>query len=389
MKKFAYVFSGLVVFLMLALAAAAQDTGRLDGQVLDKDGKPDPDVTVQIKNSGTGQTYTTKTDKNGKYVQLGIAPGIYDVTFISDKDGLNYSVHTQIAAVESNPVNISIKDLLAKNEMANPEAEKKKEEAENKFKEMKEHFQNGLNAMNDATPLRAQLKTAPADQASGIKDKLNADYTTAISEFEIAEQDAAADPKGAKNHALVLAHLGEAYEFAERYDDAAATFQKAIDLQPQAPFYTHISTNLANAAVAQTDPKARDQKLADAASACDKAIALDPTLAAMCWKNIGIVLSNKGLLPQAVTPLQKASQADPKDAQTWYLLGGALASTIETKQEGDKLVYNIPPGTLDAYQHCMDNATGTPLADQCKASLEGLQQLAGGEDITVKTRKKK
>lgn len=389
MRKFAYMLGGLMVFLMLGLAAAAQDTGRLDGQVLDKDGKPDPDVTVQIKNTATSQTYTAKTDKSGKYVQLGISPGVYDVTFTSDKDGLNYTARVQIQAVEGSPLNVSIKDLMAKNAMANPEAEKKKAEEENKFKEMKEHFQNGLNAMNDAATLRTQLKSATPDQKSGIQEKLTADYTTAVNEFQVAEQDASADPKGAKNHALVLAHLGEAYEFAGRYDDAASTFQKAIDLQPQAPFYTHVSTNLANSAVAQTDPKVRDQKLADASAACDKAIALDPTLAAMCWKNIGIVLSNKGLLPQAVTPLQKASQADPKDAQTWYLLGGALAATIETKQEGDKIVYNIPPGTLDAYQHCMDNSPGTPLADQCKAALDGLQQLAGGEETTVKNRKKK
>jgi tetratricopeptide (TPR) repeat protein len=387
MRQFWQAASAVALLAMFAMGAVAQDTGRLDGQVLDKDGKPDPDVAVQMKNTGTGQTYTTKTDKTGKYVQLGIAPGTYDVTFTSDKDNLNYTEHVQIAAAEANPLNISIKDLLAKNAVANPEAEKKKTEEETKYKAMKEHFQNGLNAMNDAAPLRTQLKAAPADQKSAIQDKLNADYTTAINEFEQADQTAS--PKEVKNHALVLAHLGEAYEFAGRYDDAATAFQKAIDLQPQAAFYTHISTNLANAAVAATDPKVRDQKLTDAAAACDKGIALDPTVAAMCWKNMGIVLSNKGLLAQAVAPLEKASQADPKDAQTWYLLGGALTATIQTKTEGDKEVYSIPPGTLEAYQHCIDNSPNTPLADQCKQALDGLQQLSGGEDLTVKNRKKK
>lgn len=385
MKRVLYGIFALVVALILAGAAVAQ-SGRLDGQVLDKEGKPYPDVTVQIKNTATSQTFTVKTDKDGKFVQLGIGPGMYDVTFSNENDGFSYSTRVQVSSDENSPLNISVKDLVAKGAIANPDAEKKKAEEENKFKEMKEHFQNGLNAMDAATPLRTQLKSAPADQRAPIQDKLTADYTTAINEFQQADQDAS--PKEAKNHALVLAHLGEAYEYAGRYDDAATTFQKAIVLQPQAPFYTHVSTDLANSAVAESDPKVRDQKLADAAADCDKAVALDPTLAAMCWKNMGIVLSNKGLLPQAVTPLQKATQADPKDALTWYLLGGALSSTIDTKETGGKVIYIIPPGTLEAYQHCVDNSPGTPLGEQCKAAISQLQQLSGGEDITVKTRKK-
>jgi len=386
MKRVLYGCWALALVLALATVAAAQND-QLGGKVLDKDGNPYPDVTVQIKNTATGQSYTTKTDKGGNYVQLGISAGLYDVTFTNEKDNLNYTVRVQISADQENPLNVSVKDLLARNAIANPEAEKKHAEEENKFKAMKEHFQNGINAMNDAAPLREQLKTAAADQKGAIQDKLNADYTTAINEFEQAEQSAG--QKEVKNHALVLAHLGEAYEYAGKYDDAAATFQKAIDLQPQAAFYTHVSTNMANSAVAQTDPKVRDQKLADAGANCDKAVALDPSLAAMCWKNIGIILSNKGLLPQAVAPLQKAAQASPKDAQTWYLLGSALAATIETKQEGDKLIYNIPPGTLDAYENCVSNSPNSPLAAQCQAALDGLKQLAGGEDVTVKNRKHK
>ena len=377
---------GLAAVLILAGIAAAQ-TGQLTGQVLDKEGKPYPEVTVEIKNTATNQTFTTKTDKDGKFTQLGVGPGIYDVTFSNDKDGFNYGTRVQISAAQSEPLNISVKDLIAKNLIANPDAAKKKNEEESKFKEMKEHFQNGLNAMTDAATQKAALKSAPPDQKSGIQDKLTADYTTAISEFQAADQ--AASPKEAKNHALVLGHLGEAYEATGRFDEAAEAFEKAIALNPQGPFYTHEATNLANSATQQTDPKVRDQKLADAGASCDKATALDPTLTGLCWKNIGIVLSNKGLLAQAVAPLQKASTADPKDPQVWYLLGNALTATISSKQEGDKEIYTIPPGTTEAYQHCIDAAAGQPIADQCKQALDGLQALSGGSDLTVKNRKKK
>ena len=59
--------------------AAAQGNNQLDGQVLDLQGKPLPDATVTLKSEDTGQVYYLKTDKNGKFVQLGMNAGIYDV----------------------------------------------------------------------------------------------------------------------------------------------------------------------------------------------------------------------------------------------------------------------------------------------------------------------
>ena len=134
---------------------------------------------------------------------------------------------------------------------------------------MKAHFDAGMAAMNDSTTLRTQLKTAPADQQSGIKDKLNTDYQTAITELQQAEQGVL--PKDTKTHAIVWSNLGQAYEFAGRYDEAAAAFQKAAELQPQASYYDHLSINLANVAAAQ--PTLDKAKLAEAGAACDKAAA--------------------------------------------------------------------------------------------------------------------
>ena len=146
---------------------------------------------------------------------------------------------------------------------------KKREEEENKFKNMKQHFDAGMAAMNDSATLRPQLKTAPADQLAGIKEKLSADYQTAITELQQAEQGV--PPKDTKSHAVVWSNLGQAYEFAGRYEEAASAFAKAIELQPQVPFYEHLSTNLANAAAAQ--PTLDAAKLTDASAACEKAAA--------------------------------------------------------------------------------------------------------------------
>ena len=286
---------------------------------------------------------------------------------------------------------IDLKQIAAQ-QSSNPEEQKKQEAENNSFKAMKEHFDAGNAAMQDVATQRAQLATAP--DKSAVNEKIKSDAQTAINEFKQAEQGVSA--KDVKNHALVWANLGQAYDAAGQYDDAAAAYQKAIDLQPQPIFYTKLSLSLANAAATGSDPAAAQQKVTDAGAACDKAAAADPTnstAAAICWKNIGIIMNNKGDLKDAVTPFQKATSLNPKDAQSWFLLGGALTGEIQTQTVGDKVTYTIPPGTLEAYQKCIDADPSGPYAAQAKAALDGLAQYsqaqATGFDDAKSTKKKR
>jgi tetratricopeptide (TPR) repeat protein len=387
MTKVFTILSAMVFALMLATSALAQDTGRVNGLILDKEGKPYADVTVTMKNNDTGQTYTIKTDKSGKFVQLGMKGGIYVITSTNAKDNFTFSEKMLVTMDKDNDYKLDVKAAMAAD---GPSAEeiKKREEEQNKFKDMKLHFDNGVKAMADANDVRTQLRTAAADQKSALQEKRAADCQTAVTEFTQAEQGVTA--KEVKNHALVWANLGAADECAAKYDDATASFQKAIDLAPAAGYYTGLATNDANAGAASTDPKVSEAKFTDASAACDKAVALDPAAGATCWKNLGIVLSNKGRMKDAVAPLQKATTADPKDAQAWMMLGNALTATIEPKQEGDKMTYIIPPGTADAYQKAIDLAgPGTPVAKQAQEALDGINAMSGGQDTTVGARKKK
>jgi tetratricopeptide (TPR) repeat protein len=386
MRRLISVCGALAAVLLLASVAAAQNA-RAVGQVLDRDGKPWADVTVVMK-SDTGRTFTVKTDKSGKYSQIGLQGGLYTFTLTDAGGTLNFTEKHQIGADGDTEVDFNFKELAAQ-AGPSPEEQKKREASANAFKEMATHFNAGKAAMDDSDALRKQLATAPADQKSAIQDKLDADYKTAIDELQQAEQGV--QPKDVKNHAVVWSTLGQAYDRAGRYDDAAGAYQKAVDVNPQPSYYADLSTALVNVAVAQTDPAALTSKLADAGAACDKATALDTTTTAAttarCWKNEGIILSNKGHLAEAVVPLQKASQADPKDAQTWFLLGGALASQIVTKQEGTKLTYTFPPGLIDAYQQCIAADPNGPYAGQAKATLDGLNQLSGGTSTLVNEKK--
>jgi tetratricopeptide (TPR) repeat protein len=367
-KTLVHICSVLALIALTAIAAAAQGTGRLDGEIRDDKGNVYPDVTVTIKNPETGASATTKTDKNGKFAILGLRSGVYTVTLANDKDKLNFQDKTQIQEGSENTYKVNFKDLLAKQAAEHPDEVKKKDEEQTKFEGLKAHFMAGVAAMNDAKAVKTQLQTAPTDQS--LKDKLAADYQTAATEFKAAEQ--AAGPKDIANHSLSWANLGAADEGLSLWADAATAFQNAIDLKPSAPYYVAEATDLA-----------KSGKGDDAPAACDKAIALDPTVAVMCWKNLGIVLSNMGKMKEAAAFLQKATAADPKDDQAWYLLGNALSATIDTKQQGEKMVYIIPPGTVEAYQTCIDVKPSGPYAGQAKAAIDGLKQLDQGVDTTV------
>jgi tetratricopeptide (TPR) repeat protein len=68
--------------LTLAAPVLAQDwkgMGRLEGRVLDPDGKPLPDVTVKLNLPSRGGGTTIKTDKKGHWAIGGIASGAWQI----------------------------------------------------------------------------------------------------------------------------------------------------------------------------------------------------------------------------------------------------------------------------------------------------------------------
>jgi uncharacterized GH25 family protein len=206
MRKLIRVWAALTLALLFTGIAMAQTTARLDGEILDKEGKPYPEVTVEIKSVDTGQTYNQKTDKDGKFAQLGLRSGIYTITLTNKKDNLTYGpVKTLVDRTkDTNNFKVDFKELAAETAAAHPEEIKKREEQEDKFKAMKGHFDAGVAAMADATDLQKQIKAAAsADQKTPLQTKRTADCQTAITEFQQAEQGVG--PKEVGNHARTSA----------------------------------------------------------------------------------------------------------------------------------------------------------------------------------------
>ena len=273
-------------------------------------------------------------------------------------------------------------------------ATKTKDDAVKRSELMKPHFANGNQAMQDAKAIRQQLQTATSDQKTSLLARMKEDYQTAITEYEQAIEEAEVrDENGLqvigkigvirnglvsqqkavdmlvqdKDLPVILSNLGLAYGGVGQYEVAINTLEQAAMLKPAVGTYMELGTDLAQVG-----------KMPEALAACDKILTVDSTarnMQAGCYKNVAIVLTNKGKLVDSIAPLQKVTLLNPQDSLAWKLLGDSLLSTITSKSQDGKIVYIIPPGTVEAYQRYLQLDPNGPYAGQVKSVLEGLARF--------------
>jgi tetratricopeptide (TPR) repeat protein len=374
----------LAAILVAALASvfspqAAAQMGSISGTILSMEGKPWPEVTVRAV-SDQGAKQETKTDTAGRFSFPNLRTGIYTIFVLfpppNDKQAPYEAGMCKVSSGEDAKVDVDFKAVLAKQGTAAQEQVKKQEEAKGKMEGLKAHFAAGNALIDQEKQAKADLAKAPADQRDAAKQKLADLGDQAVKEFqEAAKNLVEKDP----NAHLVWFKLGEAYETANRFDEAAQAYQQAIAAKGDVPGYYN---NLGNAL-------AKAGKIEEAKAAYTKSAELDPPNAATAWRNFGISLYNANKLGDAVEPLQKSAELDPKNPQTWYLLGASLVYRMTTKKVGDKEEVIFAPGTIEAYQKAVElDPTGT-WGQQAKQGLEQLQLMAPGIDTKVNLKKKK
>ncbi|PYU19569.1 MAG: hypothetical protein DMG32_24210 [Acidobacteria bacterium] len=360
----------------VAISAAAQEKekpAKIHGQVFDVSGNPfgGGAVVVSVRNSTTGQSTDFPADSQGRYRSGNLAAGTYSVD-IKVQGKSAYSQIVQLTAGQDTQQDFNFKEMQNQQSEQVAEAAKKNEEAKVKFSAMKQHFDAGNAALEQAKQTRAQMDKMPKAEQASAQGQLDQADTTAVTEYSTAlEQTSETDP----NRNIVLARLGEAYEVDNKYSDAAAAYAKAVALKPDPSYYNNLGNSLA-----------RTGKIDDALTAYQKAIELDPMNTAMYWRNFSIGLYNSGRIKESVDPLKKATEADPKNAQAWYLLGAALVNTMDFRKEGDKMVPVLQPGTQEAYQKAIELDPNGQWGAQAKQGLEALQAMGVGIDTRVNTR---
>jgi hypothetical protein len=366
-----------LVLVCFAPPAAAQDnkvdptkTGTVRGAIKDEGGKPMEGVTVTLKPDGGGPEIAITTDATGKYLKGGIPPGPYAASFTVNGEVV-YNGPIKVVAGHDFVVNVSLADPDVK---AFRERTKAVAEEMKKSNTIKGHYETGHTALLQAQDLHKQQLHAPADQRDSFTPKITPLATQAVTEFQQALELVGNNDEDRRS---ILGLLGDAYDTMGKYDEEAQALKKAAEINPPAAGYYN---NLGNAL-------AKAGKIDEAKAAYLKSGELDPANAAQAYRNFGAVLYNAGGLanPAIVDILKKATDGDPKNAQGWFLYGAALAANMQTKQEGEKIIFTLLPGTVEAYEKCIELDPNGPLATLARQGLEELKAMGLGVDTKVTT----
>jgi tetratricopeptide (TPR) repeat protein len=373
-----YALAAILALGMLgcfATRAAAQE-GKMAGTIIDFDGNPWANLPVKIK-SEQGATTESKTDAAGKFSYTGLKNGKYTFTVQPPQMQTPFEVPVEVRGADTPPVNINFKEILEKQ---NPEAAakyKQQQADQKKFQGMKEQFAKGVALLDQERAAKAELTKAPADQRDAAKAKIADLSNQAVSAFQDGLKAA---PEKDPNIHLFWARMGEAYDLAGRNDEAINAYQQAIAGKPDNPSYYNNLGNILG----------RTGKIDEARAAYAKCAELDPPNAAMAWRNFGISLYQAQRMVEAIEPLKKATELDPKSAQAWYLLGACMVADPSIyKTVGSKIEVTPRPGTIEAYQKAIELDPTGPWGTQAKQGLEQLQQLTGGIETKVGNKKKK
>jgi tetratricopeptide (TPR) repeat protein len=370
MHRIAICLALATLSLGLPVATAAQTTA-VSGQILKSGGASWTNLRVEILNVATGEVYAVTTDKDGRYSQWGLRPGPYKISLVDRSNpSFAYSETHDLRGPEENDVSINFSRSPAP---ARGQRGSDREEDAARFNAVKAHFNSATGAMQDAESLCAELPAAPPDQRSEIQRKLAADYQTAIEQFQLAEQ---AGPRlDANTHAMVLNNLANAYDFSGNAADAISTYERAVELSPEAVAYENLAKLQANRTVTRAAPV----DLSDPSASCTNAASIDPVIGAKCWRNLGIIFDNSSKLSAAAISWRNATALDPKDAQAWLQLGETLLRTVEFKHDAVKVVPVFPAEAAAALQKCIVADPAGPYAEQAKLLLTELAsyQFAG------------
>jgi tetratricopeptide (TPR) repeat protein len=358
-QRFAWVvLVGLVLGLCIP-SVFAQSTGTVKGVCRDAEGKP-IDGTVVWLSLDSGRKYTLKLNKKGEYFSLGITTGKYNVTLYG-ADG------KEIFHFNGLPVGLdeTTQDFDMKKEAAaqaagqgmTPEQLKQMQEQQAKIQKENANVKT-LNEKLNAAKVAADagdLETA----INTMKDATQADTTRDLLFFKLADYYRLSAPKQT-----------DPAEKKNRYDLAAVTYQKAIDLRTANPDPKDPDANAKLAAYYNNmaEAYAKQNKVDEAVAAYTKAGQLDPPRAGQYNFNIGAVLTNAGKVDDAIVAFDKVIAVDPTKADAYYWKGVNLIGKATLK--GDKMV--APDGTAEAFNKYLELAPTGSYAQPAKDMLASI-----------------
>jgi tetratricopeptide (TPR) repeat protein len=266
------VVAAAVVCAVSVAPALAQSVVR--GKVTDAKGQPVPDATILFEATDANRKTTTKTDKNGDFLQVGLASGGYSVTASKDKVGTQ-TLKLNVRQGPNNPLNFSLSTS------------------------------SGVSSADKEAAAAVQATAGAAIEAmkAGRHDEAIAKFTEVIAKVPTCVD--------------CYYNLGVAHAAKQQYTEAEAAFKKAIELKPDSG---EAYTGLANIYNAQ---KKFDLAAEASGNAAKYAGAAGGGAGAEAAYNQGVILWNAGKYAEAKAQFEAAVKADPTMGLAHYQLGMA------------------------------------------------------------------
>jgi tetratricopeptide (TPR) repeat protein len=316
MKSTVRLVSFAAAFIVVAAVSAHAQSAQVRGELRGEGGSAVSGVVINFDriDQGFDNHYELATDDRGDFVHLSIAPGDYEITFLHDEN-----THFVVSRISAGDVEINLN--LESLEYDSYEFSRQTGTVEHVIRDIRQIsaravIQRSSEALSDeeveerAEAERSDSAMREAFQAG--RDALDAgDYETAVRQFQLATEG-----PGSQQH-IVHANLGVALERLQRFDEAAAAFERAqlqleLDAIPpeETNYFQNLVVNYANAGEGEL-----------ALEYAERGAEVDPDGAGTSFTAIGIQLVNSGDPESALGAFQRAIELDPNSAEAYYQSG--------------------------------------------------------------------
>jgi tetratricopeptide (TPR) repeat protein len=355
MRRFQFMLAAALLAIVPAFvtASAQEPTGSIHGHAQDPVALAMSDGVITLSTDG-GKTakYTFNTDANGDYKGTGIAPGTYTLS-LRRPDTPADKVLDQFPTVKITAGQDTLQDFdLARAEYAAKMTPEQRKAAE----ELRAKNASALKENSVIKNLNANLVKARDDN----KAKNYAEADSLMSQATQAKPDAA----------VLWLELGIAQAGEKKYDDAATSLKKTIDLDAASKKPNPDIEGSAGNALGEV--LADQKKIPDATAAYEAAGKINPAQAGIYYQNEAIVMARTGNTDATVAAADKAIAADPNKPIPYYLKGQALINKATVDPKTSKIV--APPGCAEAYQKYLELAPDGQFANDAKAVLGEMGQ---------------
>ncbi len=391
MKRTISLCLGILGLALLPISAQTPATGKIHGHVTNPTGASQSGGTITVVGTGiaSGPGLTAKTtDKgtatvsnDGDYT-VEVPPGNYRLVYRTpgmpeDKEA-DHAENVKVMAGQDTlqDIDMSRKEYV---DALPPEQKKQLEDLRKHNSEAMKANEviKGLN--NDLKTVTQDIKDADGAHAAAVaalgagaaKPELDAKEaeikTSKYTEIEtLMSKDTAAKPDAS----VLWAYLGQAQVGLKKYDDAATSYKKALDLETTAKKPNPAVQGLADSGLGEV--YARQGKVAEANAAYDAAVKADPTKAGFYLKNEAVIFFQANNADAQVAAADEAIKADPSQPILYYLKGNGLVQKTTMDDKTHKLI--APPGCLESYQKYLELAPDGPYAAEVKGILAGFNQ---------------